>query len=54
MIPNRNLKKVISIAGIVELSVTNLAKTVAEAKQNSASKSSIIPLYISSKMVKLG
>jgi hypothetical protein len=49
MIPKRNLKKVISMAGKVELSVTNLAKTVAEAKQSSASKSSIIPRYISIK-----
>ena len=46
IIPKRNRKKVISIAGISELLVINLAKTVADAKHSSASKSIIIPLYI--------
>jgi hypothetical protein len=44
--PMMNLKNVISMAGIEELFVMNLAKTVAVAKQNSAKSRKITPLYI--------
>jgi hypothetical protein len=47
-IPKKNLKNVISIGEISELFVTNFAKTVADAKHNSARSSNIIPLYINS------
>jgi hypothetical protein len=42
----KNLKKVISIAGISVLFVINLANTVAAAKQNSASNIEKTALYI--------
>lgn len=44
--PKKNLKKVISRGEISELLVTNFAKTVADAKHNSAKSSKTIPLYI--------
>ena len=44
--PKKNLKKVISRGEISELLVTNFAKTVADAKHNSAKSNNIIPLYI--------
>ena len=44
--PSETLKNVISIAGISELLVINLANTVADAKQNSARINRRIPRLI--------